>query len=69
VNMKEKKFPGRGNKKLVWEPKVMRGRGLSQQEGILTLRFDYAHEQREALSMARSRDSEQGTEMPDPLKK
>jgi hypothetical protein len=45
--MKEKKFPGRDCKKLVWEPKGMRGRGLSQQEGILTLRFDYGQEQLE----------------------
>ena len=44
------------------------GRGLSQPEGILTPRFDYAHEQRGVLSIS-CQDCEPGTERHDRLKK
>jgi len=39
-------------------------RGLSQPEGILTPRFDYAHEPRDVPSIA-CHDCEPGTEMHD----
>jgi hypothetical protein len=67
--MNRKEIPGRGYKKLVWEPKMTSGRGLSQGEGILTPRFDYAHEQQRDVLSISCHDCEQGTEMHDRLKK
>jgi hypothetical protein len=66
--MDGKEIPGRGDKKLVWEPKMTSKRGLSQREGILTPRFDYAHQQRDVLAIS-CHDCEQGTEMHNRLKK